>query len=154
MILINREIANMLTVEISPNNSVTATQYQFPDIPILRNRKCFGIIASLNSGVMTGNSNIFRDWISLGTGINPAFLNLKDANQKLFLQNLPVTELFATGLIAISEAVSANNRFAMTNTDGIFTFAPRVVQWSKSFVSMPTALGLANYCMQFNIIYL
>jgi len=143
----------MLTVEISPNNTITATQYQFPDIPLLRHKKCYGIIASLSSGVVTGNANIFQSWIALGLGINPAFLNLKDGNSKLFIQNLPVTETFATGIIDINQAVSANNKFGVYNTNGIFTFAPRVVQWSKCFVSMPTALGLSGYCMQFNILY-
>ena len=153
MILVNGEITNVLTVEISPNNTVTATQYQFPDIPILRNRKCHGIIASLSRGINTGNENIFLSWVSLGAGVNPAFLNLKGGNNVFFIQNLPVTETFVTGIDSISNAVSANNRIGVYNSNGVFTFKPRIVQWSKSFVALPTALGLSGYCMQFNILY-
>jgi len=153
MQLVKGTIRNSITVEISPDNSATSLQFQFPDIPILRNRKCYGIMGSLNYGFKTGKQNILQVSISTSGGFNPAFLNLMDDKNELFIQNMPLIEAVGYNVIEVNNAVSANNKLGVQPSNGMLLFNPRIVLWNKCYVKLPAPTGLANYCFQFIIFY-
>lgn len=142
-------ISKSYTVEIIPSNSAVGNQYNFPDIPYLRNKFIVGVAASQNFvGVTSGKLNLN---LYAGVSLYPSFLTLADTEGKQFIQNMPIAELIVA-VTRDSTALVANQVYT-NNVNGINLFKPRNVAWTKSYVFFPTATGVANACLQFNIFY-
>lgn len=140
-----------LTTELVPINSATATNFPFPDIPILRDRLIVGISASvvpltIYTGKLNLNSLVF-------TASYSAFLTLVDTNGNQFVQNMPTVELNPVGAITVTLAPALTN-YARRSTNGMMFFRPRYVAWEKCYVYFPTPPGTANATLQFTIFYL
>lgn len=149
MIIRNNAVLNSFTSEIIPSNSAVGNQFNFPDIPFLRTRKISGIAASQSGfGVTSGKTNLN---LAASLTLYPSFLTLVDIEGNQFIQNMPIAELIAIGY-RDSTAVLANQIFT-NNVNGLCNFKERVVVWTKSYIYFPTATGVANACIQFNIFY-
>jgi len=153
MILNNYGIKNSYTVEIIPAASDTAQTWMFPDVPFLRTKPITGIILSptqksINSGLTNFGYNVYTSY-----GYNSSFLTLQDDKGKQFIQNMPLRELLITQEIYVSSSTSSNNYFYGGNTDGIKYIDPRIIVWTKSFVYLPVATGIANLSLQFTVLY-
>ncbi len=140
-----KDVVKTFTIEIAPPASATATIWAFPDIPFLRNKKCYAIEASIcANSAASGKINFFGS----STLTNPAFLTLINKDNEEFVQNMPVVNL------RNSENFNLVGNFIPYNTNGLTPFKPRIVQWSKSSVFFPTATGVANLSIQFIIYYI
>jgi hypothetical protein len=140
-----KDVVKTFTIEIAPAASATATTWVFPDIPFLRNKKCYAIEASIcANSAASGKINFFGS----STLVNPAFLTLVNKDNEEFVQNMPIANLRNT------ENFNQPGDFISYNTNGITPFKPRIVQWTKSNVFFPTATGVPNLSIQFIIYYI
>ena len=67
---------------------------------------------------------------------NSIFITLQDIHGNQFIQNMPVLELNPFNLNSNGGATVGISKY---NIDGILSFAPREIVWTKSFLSVPTA---------------
>lgn len=141
---ITQDILKSYTLEIAPTASGTLNIWNFPDIPFLRNKKAFGIEATINSkGVTTGKTNLF----SQPTFTDAGFITLVDVDGIQFVQQMPLIELRSGWYLDVAANISLPH-----NTNAMPVFSPRFVQWNKCSVYFPVAQSTAN-CLQFTIYY-
>lgn len=160
MIVSNQKFKNCYTAEISilATTATNQLQFQFPDFPYLRTKKIQAITASTNEyGIQSGYPNYCRVASNNSNNLNPlsTFLSLQDSTGKMFVQNMPLQELISTKYV---DTFNATGSFTDSNVNGILFFDPRIIVWTKSYISTPSplplpALGL-NLCFQFNVFYI
>tara|TARA_R110000868_G_scaffold411342_2_gene703244 strand:- start:1952 stop:2422 length:471 start_codon:yes stop_codon:yes gene_type:complete len=152
MILNKFGVGKTYTLEVQPLNSATQTTWQFPDIPFLREKYITGIALSTNTyGTTSGKANLGIQITSSAT--YSGFLTLVDNGGKQFIQNMPLDELICQSYQVNNEAISSNNTIYSYNTNGLVTFKPINIVWTKCYIYFPVATALSNYCCQFNVYY-
>jgi hypothetical protein len=122
-----------------PANS-TATRFNIPDLPNLRNVHLWGIqvytVAQVNADINTGNAVLAQ-----GTVLHNSFLTLVNYGGKEFLKQAP-SLIFST--------VQANlNTSQNWNELDVKSFAGQKVNFPKSYIEFTTAPAGAN-----NTVYL
>lgn len=147
-------VKKSMLIEV-PLNSVTATQFAFPEVSFLRGKKVTGISASsANVSVDTALTNWFyviQNQVASTYVGTATFMTFQDKSGKQFIQNLPVVELLNLSYLAINSGV--NNTLFINNFNGLFEIVPREIIFAKSFMFIPAAVGVANYCALFNVFY-
>ena len=132
-----------------PNSGSPGQQVQFNDYPYLREKKILAIVPSQQAfDPNSSKANFWFAWASTFRS-NPAFLTLYDTSGVQFVQNMPVIDLFVSNYI---DSTNLSNNFAH-NMDGVLTFDPRVVVWTKSFLWFPAGVGVSNRNAIFNVFY-
>ena len=66
---------------------------------------------------------------------------------------MPLDELICQSYQVNNEAISSNNTIYSYNTNGLVTFKPINIVWTKCYIYFPVATALSNYCCQFNVYY-
>lgn len=150
MNLVNYRLENSYNVCVYPNDSAVNKVWQFPDIPLLRDRKTVALQLKLSSNDVSTNKSNLAGLVVGNT--QPCFITLVDTNGNQFIQNLPVAELNTTLYQSSTSTTTAIG--LLRNTNGIFSIYPKFVAWSKCFIQFPIATGLSNYCLIFNIYYI
>jgi hypothetical protein len=152
MILNKFSVKKSFTLEVIPAASATQTTWQFPDIPFLREKYITGIALSTNAaGVTSGKTNF--GYVVPVSATYSSFLTLVDNSGKQFIQNMPLDELVCQSWQQNNNATSANNFITSFNTNGLISFNPVNIVWTKCFIYFPVATALSNYCCQFNVYY-
>jgi len=152
MILNKFGIGKTYTLEVIPLNSVTQTTWQFPDIPFLREKYITGIALSTNIyGITSGKQNLGYNIPRLNS--YSSFLTLVNNNGTQFIQNMPLDELVCQSLQQNNNATVTSNFISSYNTNGLVSFKPINIVWTKCYIYFPTAPVLTNYCCQFNVYY-
>ena len=152
MILNKFSVKKSFSLEVIPAASATQTTWQFPDIPFLREKYITGIALSTNVvGVTSGKSNL---GYFVGTNSTySSFLTLVDNAGKQFIQNMPLDELVCQSWQKNNEATGTNNFIASYNTNGLVSFKPINIVWTKCFIYFPVATSASDFCCQFNVYY-
>ena len=152
MILNKFGVGKIYTLEVQPLNSATQTTWQFPDIPFLREKYITGIALSTNAaGITSGKPNLGYYLPIVNT--YSSFLTLVNNTGNQFIQNMPLDELVCQSWQQNNNATSANNYIASYNTNGLVSFKPINIVWTKCYIYFPAATALSNYCCQFTIFY-
>ena len=152
MILNKFGLGKSYTLEVIPLNSQTQTTWQFPDIPFLREKYITGIaLSTAVAGVTSGKTNI--GYVIPQFNTFSSFLTLVDNSGKQFIQNMPLDELVCQSWQQNNNATSANNFIYSYNTNGLVSFKPINIVWTKCYIYFPVAFGTPNYCSQFNVYY-
>lgn len=138
------DIFKTYTLEV-PATVVGQTNFTFPDIPFLRDKKCYGIEATANVlGPVTGKSNLF----GIVAFTQAGFITLVDNLNDQFVQNMPLTELrnawnLFPGVVNIS-----------FNSNGLTVFSERVILWNKCTIYFPiTPIPSVDRTFVFTIYY-
>lgn len=153
MILNKLGVGKTYTLEVQPLNSATQTTWQFPDIPFLREKYITGIALSTNLYGITSGKNNVGYYIPLNTTMS-MFLTLVDNTGKQFIQNMPLDELVCQSYQQNNNATVTSNFIGSYNTNGLVTFKPINIVWTKCYIYLPAALGgVTNTCCQFNVYY-
>lgn len=149
MQIVNKDFVRSISVSVSPTASATALTWVFPDLPQLRNRKFLAIEANVCAGdTSTSKVNLFADYTTFLNSTTPGFLTLYDRAGLQFVQNIPLYELLNSEYDNYAFPVGTPR-----NTNGLYWFKEREVVWPKCTVYFPTATGIANACLLFNVYY-
>lgn len=152
MNLNNIRLENSYHVAVYPNDSATNLQWQFPDIPTLRDRKTIALQMKLCT--VDVNTNKINHCLSVATkSSNCGFVTLIDNKGNAFIQNLPMLELNTT-LYSENGGTTPGLSGDVRNANGLFVMAPKYIAWSKCFLYFPTATGINNLCALFNVYYI
>ena len=152
MILNKLGVGKTYTLEVQPLNSATQTTWQFPDIPFLREKYITGIALSINAyGVTSGKNNI--GYVIPQNTMFSSFLTLVNNDGIQFIQNMPLDELVCQSYQQNNNVTSSNNYLNSYNTNGLISFKPVNIVWTKSYIYFPVVTSLSNYCCQFNVYY-
>jgi len=153
MILNKLGVKKTYTLEVQPLSSTTQTTWQFPDIPFLREKYITGISLSVNQyGTTSGKSNL--GFVVSAQASVSGFLTLVNNTGNQFIQNMPLDELVILSYQRNDNAVSTANFIFGYNTNGLISFKPINIVWTKCYIYFPTALAsFPNYICQFNVFY-
>ncbi len=152
MILNKFGLGKSYTLEVQPLNSATQTTWQFPDIPFLREKYITGIaLSTAGAGITSGKINL--GYVIPISNLYSSFLTLVDNGGKQFIQNMPLDELICQSWQQNNNATSASNFLTSYNTNGLVSFKPINIVWTKCYIYFPVATALSNYCCQFNVYY-
>jgi hypothetical protein len=152
MILNKFGVGKTYTLEVIPLASATQTTWQFPDIPFLREKYITGIaLSTAAAGITSGKSNLGY-WIPASTSYS-SFLTLVNNQGTQFIQNMPLDELVCQSWQQNNNATSANNFITSYNTNGLVSFKPVNIVWTKCYIYFPAAIAQSNWCCQFNVYY-
>ena len=127
-------------VEISVPSGSTLTRFQFPDLPQLRNAKISAIqvytAGSITATPLTGSTPVTT------ADLKKSFLTLYQADLQL-IYSLPLISLnnMVTG------ATPDPYTFELPEVNGI------TVSWTKSYVSLPSALATTGVAYSFGVYY-
>lgn len=125
-------------VEINVPNGSTLTRFYFPDLPQLRNAKIEAIqvyaAGSISATPLTGSTPVVL------ADLKKSFLTLYQGDLQL-IYNIP--------LVALQDISDSATPFVyslpgMNDID---------ISWTKSFVSLPTALSTTNVAYSFGVYY-
>lgn len=146
----NTPIKKSIQIEI-PLVSSTATTFNFPDIPYLRNKKITGIEMSQNRRSLNTDARNITQFGPIVPSANAIFFTFVDIKGTNFIQNLPIIELQPTCKLqytAPSDAISPNN------TNGLFEIISREIVFPKSSIYLPYTIGVNGpFCLLLNIFY-
>jgi hypothetical protein len=125
-------------VEIPVPNGSTLTRFYFPDLPQLRNAKIEAVqvyvAGSISATPLTGSTPVTL------ADAKKSFLTLYQGDLQL-IYNIPLV-----GLIDINDGTSPFV-FQLPSMNDID------ISWTKSFVSLPTALATTNVAYSFGVYY-
>jgi len=126
-------------VEINVPNGSTLTRFYFPDLPQLRNAKIEAIqvyiAGAISATPLTGSTPVTV------ADAKKSFLTLYQGDLQL-IYNIPIL-----GLNNIQEGTTTPFVFELPSMNDID------ISWTKSFVSLPTALATTNVAYSFGIYY-
>lgn len=132
------KIKRFEAVEINVPNGSTLTRFYFPDMPQLRNAKIEAIqvysAATLAASPLTGSA------LPVLADLKKSFLVLYQGDLQL-IYNIP--------LVALNSMVDGSTpyTFELPNINDID------ISWTKSYVTLPSALGTTNVAYSFGIYY-
>ena len=156
MILNKFGLGKSYTLEVIPLSPLTQTTWQFPDIPFLRQKYITGIALSTAAGGITSGKINLGYIVPISTSYS-SFLTLVDNTGNQFIQNMPLDELVCQSWQQNNNATVTNNFIGSYNTNGLVSFKPINIVWTKCYIYFPVAvtafLGNSNYCCQFNVYY-
>ena len=125
-------------VEINVPSGSTLTRFYFPDLPQLRNAKIEAVqvyvAGAISATPLTGSTPVTL------ADAKKSFLTLYQGDLQL-IYNIPLV-----GLIDINDG-SAPFVFQLPSMNDID------ISWTKSFVSLPTALATTNVAYSFGVYY-
>jgi hypothetical protein len=125
-------------VEISVPSGSTLTRFYFPDLPQLRNAKIEAVqvyvAGAISATPLTGSTPVTL------ADAKKSFLTLYQGDLQL-IYNIPLV-----GLIDINDGTSPYV-FQLPSMNDID------ISWTKSFVSLPTALATTNVAYSFGVYY-
>ena len=125
-------------VEINVPSGSTLTRFYFPDLPQLRNAKIEAVqvyaAGSISATPLTGSTPVAL------ADLKKSFLTLYQGDLQL-IYNIPLV-----GLNNIQEG-STPFIFELPSMNDID------ISWTKSFVSLPTALATTNVAYSFGVYY-
>jgi hypothetical protein len=125
-------------VEIPVPNGSTLTRFYFPDLPQLRNAKIEAVqvyvAGAISATPLTGSTPVTL------ADAKKSFLTLYQGDLQL-IYNIPLV-----GLIDINDGASPFV-FQLPSMNDID------ISWTKSFVSLPTALATTNVAYSFGVYY-
>ena len=126
-------------VEINVPNGSTLTRFYFPDLPQLRNAKIEAIqvyiAGAISATPLTGSTPVTV------ADAKKSFLTLYQGDLQL-IYNIPIL-----GLNNIQEGTTTPFVFELPSMNDID------ISWTKSFVSLPTALATTNVAYSFGVYY-
>jgi hypothetical protein len=126
-------------VEINVPNGSTLTRYYFPDLPQLRQAKIEAIqvyvAGAISATPLTGSTPVTV------ADAKKSFLTLYQGDLQL-IYNIPIL-----GLNNIQEGTTTPFVFELPSMNDID------ISWTKSFVSLPTALATTNVAYSFGVYY-
>lgn len=126
-------------VEIPVPNGSTLTRFYFPDLPQLRNAKIEAVqvymAGAISATPLTGSTPVTV------ADAKKSFLTLYQGDLQL-IYNIPLV-----GLNNIQEGTSTPFVFDLPSMNDID------ISWTKSFVSLPTALATTNVAYSFGVYY-
>jgi hypothetical protein len=152
MILNKFGVGKSYTLEVIPLNSATQTTWQFPDIPFLREKYITGIALSTNANGITSGKGNLGYFVPVNNNY-VSFLTLVDNTGKQFIQNMPLDELVCQSWQQNNNATSSSNFIGSYNTNGLVSFKPINIVWTKCYIYFPAALAQSFLCCQFNVYY-
>lgn len=127
------------SVEINVPNGSTLTRFFFPDLPQLRMAKIEAIqvyvAGAISATPLTGSTPVTV------ADAKKSFLTLYQGDLQL-IYNIPIL-----GLNNIQEGTTTPFVFELPSMNDID------ISWTKSFVSLPTALATTNVAYSFGIYY-
>ena len=125
-------------VEINVPSGSTITRFYFPDLPQLRNAKIEAVqvyvAGAISATPLTGSTPVTL------ADAKKSFLTLYQGDLQL-IYNIPLV-----GLIDINDG-AAPFVFQLPSMNDID------ISWTKSFVSLPTALATTNVAYSFGVYY-
>jgi hypothetical protein len=125
-------------VEINVPSGSTLTRFYFPDLPQLRNAKIEAVqvyvAGAISATPLTGSTPVTL------ADAKKSFLTLYQGDLQL-IYNIPLV-----GLIDINDGTSPYV-FQLPSMNDID------ISWTKSFVSLPTALATTNVAYSFGVYY-
>jgi hypothetical protein len=125
-------------VEINVPSGSTLTRFYFPDLPQLRNAKIEAVqvyvAGAISATPLTGSTPVTL------ADAKKSFLTLYQGDLQL-IYNIPLV-----GLIDINDG-AAPFVFQLPSMNDID------ISWTKSFVSLPTALATTNVAYSFGVYY-
>jgi hypothetical protein len=125
-------------VEINVPSGSTLTRFYFPDLPQLRNAKIEAVqvyvAGAISATPLTGSTPVTL------ADAKKSFLTLYQGDLQL-IYNIPLV-----GLIDINDG-SSPFVFQLPSMNDID------ISWTKSFVSLPTALATTNVAYSFGVYY-
>jgi hypothetical protein len=125
-------------VEISVPSGSTLTRFYFPDLPQLRNAKIEAVqvyvAGAISATPLTGSTPVTL------ADAKKSFLTLYQGDLQL-IYNIPIV-----GLIDINDGTSPYV-FQLPSMNDID------ISWTKSFISLPTALATTNVAYSFGVYY-
>ena len=127
-------------VEISVPSGSTLTRFYFPDLPNLRNAKISAIqvytAGSITATPLTGSTPVTT------ADLKKSFLTLYQGDQQL-IYSLPL--------------ISLNNMVTGATPDPYTFELPAIngltISWTKSYISLPSALATTNVAYSFGVYY-
>jgi len=127
-------------IEVSVPNGSTLTRFQFPDVPQLRNAKISAIqvytAGSITATPLTGSTPVTT------ADLKKSFLTLYQGDQQL-IYSLPL--------------ISLNNMVTGATPDPYTFELPAIngltISWTKSYISLPSALATTNVAYSFGVYY-
>jgi hypothetical protein len=126
-------------LEIPVPSGSTLTRFQFPDAPQLRNAKITAIqiytAGSITATALTGSTPVTT------ADMKKSFLTLYQGDQQL-IYSLPMISLNSIVNSAADPYV-----LELPSVNGL------TISWTKSYVSLPTALATTNVAYSFGIYY-
>jgi len=126
-------------LEIPVPSGSTLTRFQFPDAPQLRNAKITGIqVYTAGSQTLTG---LTGSTPVTTADLKKSFLTLYQGDQQL-IYSLPMVSLNS-----IVNSAADPYTFELPAINGL------TISWTKSYVSLPTALATTGVAYSFGIYY-
>ena len=126
-------------VEIPVPNGSTLTRFYFPDLPQLRNAKIEAVqvyvAGAISATPLTGSTPVTV------ADAKKSFLTLYQGDLQL-IYNIPIL-----GLNNIQEGTTTPFVFELPSMNDID------ISWTKSFVSLPSALATTNVAYSFGVYY-
>jgi uncharacterized protein YegP (UPF0339 family) len=126
-------------IEISVPSGSTLTRFQFPDVPQLRNAKISSIqvytAGSITATPLTGSTPVTT------ADMKKSFLTLYQGDQQL-IYSLPMISLNS-----IVNSAADPYTFELPAINGL------TISWTKSYVSLPSALATTNVAYSFGVYY-
>jgi len=126
-------------IEVSVPNGSTLTRFQFPDVPQLRNAKISGIqvytAGSITATPLTGSTPVTT------ADLKKSFLTLYQGDLQL-IYSLPLISLNS-----IVNSAADPYTFELPAINGL------TISWTKSYISLPSALATTNVAYSFGVYY-
>jgi hypothetical protein len=126
-------------IEVSVPSGSTLTRFQFPDVPQLRNAKISGIqvytAGSITATPLTGSTPVTT------ADLKKSFLTLYQGDLQL-IYSLPLISLNS-----IVNSAADPYTFELPAINGL------TISWTKSYISLPSALATTNVAYSFGVYY-
>jgi len=126
-------------IEVSVPNGSSLTRFQFPDVPQLRNAKISGIqvytAGSITATPLTGSTPVTT------ADLKKSFLTLYQGDLQL-IYSLPLISLNS-----IVNSAADPYTFELPAINGL------TISWTKSYISLPSALATTNVAYSFGVYY-
>jgi len=126
-------------IEVAVPSGSTLTRFQFPDVPQLRNAKISGIqvftAGSITATPLTGSTPVTT------ADLKKSFLTLYQGDLQL---------IYSLPLISLNSMV---NSAADPYTFELPAINGLTISWTKSYISLPSALSTTNVAYSFGVYY-
>jgi len=126
-------------IEVAVPSGSTLTRFQFPDVPQLRNAKISGIqvftAGSITATPLTGSTPVTT------ADLKKSFLTLYQGDLQL-IYSLPLISLNS-----IVNSAADPYTFELPAINGL------TISWTKSYISLPSALATTNVAYSFGVYY-
>ena len=133
------KVARFEAVEIAVPSGSTLTRFNFPDLPNLRNAKIDRIVfytaGTITATPLTGSTPVTT------ADMKKSFVTLYEGDLQL-LYNVPILEF--NNIVNSATDPYQNDPL---DIDGI------TISWTKSFISLPSALATTNVAYSFGVYY-